>query len=119
MPRSEGPVETNRIWLFSTSAVVLTIGMGFGGIIYSSLQNQIEDNSSRIWAIKSTAVTEDKLDRQVNQVKEYIDVRIQSIEGSQREIARQLNVLSKDVKSSYESTMVLMEKINNNLEQDD
>ena len=111
--------ENNAQWVLGGSAVLVTVLLSLGGIITSNLQNQIEDNSSRIWAIQSTAVTGDKLNRQVNQVKEYIDVRIQSIEASQREIARQLNVLSKDVKSSYESTMVLMEKINNNLEQDD
>ena len=79
--------------------------------MYASQQKQIDNNTAKIWEIQSTAVTEDKLDRQLSQVKEYIDVRMQSIESSQREITRQLSVLVSDSKESQQETRESLESI--------
>lgn len=96
--------EQNRHWFFWTVGALMTIFIGIIGTLGTSLQKQIDTNTSNIWEVRSTAVTEDKLDRQMSQVKEYIDIKFQSIEVSQRETTRQLAILISDLKSSQNNT---------------
>lgn len=91
--------ENNRAWIIGGAGVVITIVLSLGGIITNSLQSQINTNQARIYEINSKAVTNERLDRQIKQVTDYIDVRVQSLEAQQREISRQLTVLVEDNKS--------------------
>lgn len=84
--------ENNRHWILGGAAVVITIVLSLGGVITSSLQSQINNNQERIYHINSTAVTDERLDRQIKQVTDYIHVRIQSLESQQREMGKQLLV---------------------------
>jgi uncharacterized protein YegL len=90
--------ENNRAWILGGGAALLTVMLSLGGIISSNLQSQIDTNQERIYRIASTAVTDERLDRQIRQVTDYIDVRIQSLEAQQREIYRQLTILVEDTK---------------------
>jgi uncharacterized protein YegL len=90
--------ENNRAWILGGGAALLTVILSLGGIISSNLQSQIDTNQERIYRITSTAVTDERLDRQIRQVTDYIDVRIQSLEAQQREIYRQLTILIEDTK---------------------
>jgi len=107
--------EQNRVWLFWTSTTILSIVMGIGGLVYQMQQKQIETNTSKIWQIQSTAVTEDKLDRQLSQMKVYIDVRMQSLESSQREMTRQLTILVADSKEAQSENRKALENIGQTL----
>lgn len=108
--------ESNQKWTLTGASIILTISLTLGGIILSSQQSQIKDNQERIWNLQSTAVTDDKLNRQIQQVQDYIDVRIQSLESSQREMARQLTVLVNDSKESRKETREALEDIRNHLD---
>lgn len=107
--------ESNQKWILSGAAIVLTLLTSLGGMVASSQQSQIDKNQERIWGLQSTAVTEDKLDRQIKQVQDYIDVRIQSLESSQREMARQLTILVNDTKESRQETRETLEVIRDEL----
>ncbi len=107
--------ESNRTWVLYGSSIVLTLCLGLGGTILSSQQSQINKNQDKIWSLQSTAVTDDKLDRQIKQVQDYIDVRIQSLESSQREMARQLTILVEDSKESRKETRESLEDIRTSL----
>lgn len=103
--------DSNRQWVLGGGALVLTIVMSLGGIVSNSLQSQIDSNQERIYSINSKAVTDERLDRQIQQVTDYIDVRIQSLEAQQREMARQLTILVEDSKQ-FQSEM--RDRINSN-----
>ncbi len=90
--------DNNRAWILGGAGVVITVVLSLGGIITNSLQSQINTNQARIYEINSKAVTNERLDRQIKQVTDYIDVRVQSLESQQREINRQLTVLVSDNK---------------------
>lgn len=90
--------EINRQWILSGAGILLTLAIFLGGIIVSSLQSQIDSNQERIYKLSSEAVTDERLDRQISQVTDYIDVRIQSLEAQQRETTRQLTILVEDNK---------------------
>jgi len=100
--------ENNAQWVLGGSAVLVTVLLSLGGIITSNLQNQIDSNQERIYSITSTAVTDEGLDRQIKQVTDYIDVRIQSLEAQQREISKQLTVLVSDSKDFRDEIRGLM-----------
>lgn len=108
--------ESNQRWALTGASIIITISLSLGGIILSSQQSQIKDNQERIWSLQSTAVTDDKLNRQIQQVQDYIDVRIQSLESSQREMARQLTVLVNDTKESRKETRDALEDIRKHLD---
>lgn len=105
------PSDSNRQWILGGGALVLTIVMSLGGIVANNLQSQIDSNQERIYSINSKAVTDERLDRQIQQVTDYIDVRIQSLEAQQREMARQLTILVEDSKK-FQSEM--RDRINTN-----
>lgn len=90
--------DNNRAWVLGGAGVVVTIMLSLGGIIANNLQAQIDRNQERIYHINSTAVTDERLDRQIKQVTDYIDVRIQSLESQQREISRQITILVEDTR---------------------
>lgn len=102
--------DNNRQWILGGAAVIITVVVSLGGIITTNLQSQIESNQERIYTITSTAVTDERLDRQIKQVTDYIDVRIQSLESQQREMSRQLTILIEDTK---EFRKEIREDINN------
>lgn len=108
--------ESNQKWVLTGASIVITLSLSLGGIILSTQQKQIENNQEKIWSLQSTAVTDDKLNRQIQQVQDYIDVRIQSLESSQREMARQLTVLVDDSKESRKETREALEDIRANLD---
>lgn len=103
--------EINQRWILSGAGIILVIITFLGGMVSSTQQEQIKQNQERIWSLQSTAVTDDKLDRQIKQVQDYIDVRIQSLESSQREMSRQLTVLVNDTKESRQETRKALEDI--------
>jgi uncharacterized membrane protein YhiD involved in acid resistance len=90
--------DNNRTWILGGAGVVVTIMLSLGGIIANNLQSQIDRNQERIYHINSTAVTDERLDRQIKQVTDYIDVRIQSLESQQREMSRQITILVEDTR---------------------
>jgi len=98
MPTNNLLPDNNRAWVLGGGGAILTIMLSLGGIIANNLQSQIDKNQERIYHINSTAVTDERLDRQIKQVTDYIDVRIQSLETQQREMSRQLTVLVSDTK---------------------
>lgn len=108
--------ESNQRWALGGASIILTLTLALGGALLSSQQTQIEKNQEKIWELQSTAVTDDKLNRQIQQVQDYIDVRIQSLESSQREMARQLTVLVNDSKESRKETREALEDIRQNLD---
>lgn len=111
MNNQEGLLSnSNRQWVLGGATIILGIVMGLGGIVASNLQSQIDSNQERIYSINSKAVTDERLDRQIQQVTDYIDVRIQSLEAQQREISRQLTILVEDSKE-FQNDM--RERINN------
>lgn len=98
MPTNNLLPDNNRAWVLGGGGAILTIMLSLGGIITNNLQSQIDKNQERIYHINSTAVTDERLDRQIKQVTDYIDVRIQSLETQQREMSRQLAILVSDTK---------------------
>lgn len=107
--------ESNQKWILGGAAILLTAVTSIGSMVASSQQEQIKQNQERIWSIQSTAVTEDKLDRQIKQVQDYIDVRVQSLESSQREISRQLTILVNDSKDARKETRKSLEEIRSHI----
>lgn len=116
MPSNHQLSEFNQKWVLSGASIVITVSLFFGGTILKSHQAQIEKNQEKIWNLQSTAVTDDKLNRQIQQVQDYIDVRIQSLESSQREMARQLTVLVNDTKEARKEVRQSLDEIRSNLE---
>ncbi len=107
--------ESNQRWILSGAGIIVTIVLTLGGMVASSQQSQIDKNQERIWSLQSTAVTEDKLDRQIKQVQDYIDVRIQSLESSQRSMATQISILVEDSKEARKETREALESIRDSL----
>lgn len=107
--------EANQRWALGGATIIVTLSLALGGTILNSQQTQIEKNQEKIWQIQSTAVTDDKLNRQIQQVQDYIDVRIQSLESSQREMARQLTILVEDTKEYRDETRDSLESIRTSL----
>lgn len=105
--------ENNREWVLGGAALIVTIVVFLGGVITKNLQDQINSNQERIYRINSTAVTDERLDRQIKQVTDYIDVRIQSLESQQREMSRQLTVLVEDSKKFRQEFRNSIESENN------
>ena len=107
--------EINQRWILGGCTLVLTIATFFGGTIISSQQSQIDNNSQKIWQLSSTAVTENKLNTQIQQVTDYINVRVQSLESQQREILRQLTISIEDNKEAQQQTRESLESIRQSL----
>src|SRR5690606_32608286 len=108
--------DMNQKWILGGATIIVSVMTFLGGMVASSHQAQIDKNQERIWQIQSTAVTDDKLNQQIRQVQDYIDIRVQALETSQREIARQLNVLVNDQKQYQESMRETFESIRRNLD---
>ncbi len=107
--------DSNQKWVLGGATIIITLTLSLGGMVASTQQSQIKNNQEKIWQLQSTAVTDDKLDRQIKQVQDYIDVRIQSLESSQREMARQLTILVEDTKESRKETRDALEDIRTSL----
>lgn len=90
--------DHNRQWILAIGGVMVTIFLGVGAFIGKGLQSQIDYNRDKIYEVKSTSVSQERLDAQIQNVMDYIDVRIQSLETQQIETNRQLTILVEDTK---------------------
>lgn len=115
MPSNTLLSDSNQKWILGGATLLVTLTLSLGGMVTSSQQAQIDKNQERIWSLQSTAVTEDKLDRQIKQVQDYIDVRIQSLESSQRSMATQISILVEDSKEGRKETRDALESIRESL----
>ncbi len=89
----------NPQWLTWGLSSIMALGMTLGGYLYSSQQSQIDRLEDKIYEQTRVSVTDEKLQRSLDGVTRYIDVRVQSMETSQRETTRQLQVLIEDNKA--------------------
>lgn len=103
--------ELNLKWI----AIALPALLVLGGWTWQSQQTQIDILDNKVWELQSNMVTENKLNVQIQQITEYINVRVSSLEDQQRETNRQLQILSDDVKASTresrETMMVIREAL--------
>lgn len=90
--------ETNRQWVLTIGGVLVTIFLGVGAFVANGLQSQVDYNRDKIYEVKSTSVSQERLDAQIQNVMDYIDVRIQSLESQQIETNRQLTILVEDTR---------------------
>lgn len=90
--------DKNMTWITWAIGALLAVSTTLGGILYSSQQAQISKLEDKIYSQSIVAVTDEKLDRAMEGMTRYIDVRIQNIESSQREASRQQEVLISDIK---------------------
>ncbi|MBG23764.1 MAG: hypothetical protein CMF22_10615 [Idiomarinaceae bacterium] len=98
MAHNSALADHNRQWVIAVGGIIVTIFLGVGAFVGKGLQSQIDYNRDKIYEVKSTSVSQERLDAQIQNVMDYIDVRIQSLESQQREISRQLTILVEDTK---------------------
>lgn len=92
--------DITQKFIFWISTAAITVMLGVGTPIYSSIQSQfsdhqdqIKDNQSKIWEQQRTSVTEEALSRRVAEIMQMVDTKIEGIQSLQREQTRQLTLL--------------------------
>lgn len=96
--------EVNQKWITTFLVVIVSATTSIGTMLYNSQQKQIEQLQDRVYEQQRVAVTEDKLNREIERVIQIVDLKLSSIETAQREIGKQIAVLS-DQQTEFQKDM--------------
>lgn len=86
--------EVNQKWITAILAILVSAATSIGAMLYNSQQKQIEQLQDRVYEQQRVTVTEKKLNREIERVIQIVDLKLSSIETAQREIGKQIAVLS-------------------------
>lgn len=85
--------EINQKWITTALTILVSAATSIGAMLWNSQQKQIEQLQDRVYEQQRVAVTESKLNREIERVIQIVDLKLSSIETAQTETGKQLAIL--------------------------
>jgi len=90
-------------WVGTLAVPIMIAGLGLLQYQLQSIENRVDNNSNRIWEQQKVAVTEDKLNRSMDDIIQLVDTKLQSVNGRLDIITRQLDVVSNSLQDQRDA----------------